>query len=216
MTVLVGVGRMASWREIFRQCYKTGISPRLGRKGRRLRQRHAGSYSPVPALVEQLESRTLLTFTFHGGALITNVQVQDVFLGSDWNTQSALQALAGRLDSFTSTAVSGMQIDGLTLAGYNVYRGGSSASAVDNVALDKSYPASGFGNGLFNFIFDSQGNIIGVQFNLGSNPQFTGGIADDPTMAGFPNSIQGELQKMINSGQLIAPGINTLYNVFIE
>lgn len=148
--------------------------------------------------------------------MISNVEAQNVFLGSDWNSSVPLQNLAGKLDAAMSTMVSGTQTDGLTLAGYNVYRGTSSPGAVGNVALDKSYPASGFGNGLFSFVFDPQGNIIGITQNLGSTPVFKGGIADDPTMVGYSNSIQGLLQTMVNTGQLQTPDSNTLYSVYVE
>src|SRR5579872_263256 len=207
---------MSSWRDAFQRWLRAQISFQLPVQRRRLRRPHSNCSWPVPAEVERLETRALLTFTYHGGPLITNVESQNVFLGSDWSTSKPLQVLAGQLDSFTSTAVAGTQIDGLTLAGYNVYRGTSSPGVVGNFALDKSYPASGFGNGLFSFVVDPQGNIIGFTQNIGSNPVFTGGIADDPTMVGYPNSIQGLLQSMINSGQLQTPDSNSLYNVFVE
>src|SRR5258708_5423547 len=121
---------MQSWRNVFQGWLQTQISTRLQYKRRRLRLRHSRCGSPVPAEVEQLETRALLTFTYHGGALITNVAAQNVFLGSDWSSSKPLQNLASQLDKFTSTAVAGTQIDGLTLAGYNVYRGTSTPGVV--------------------------------------------------------------------------------------
>src|SRR5260370_47036 len=83
------------------------------------------SFSTLPAQVEQLESRELLTVTFQGGAVLTNVQVQNVYLGSDWSGK-ALQNQAAQLDKFDSMLVQSPFMDGMTLAGYNVYRGSAS------------------------------------------------------------------------------------------
>jgi hypothetical protein len=167
---------------------------------RRLRSRSQAAGSHLAAEVEGLESRALLTFTFHGGSLITNVEAQNVFLGSDWSTNANLQPLEGRLESFLTTAVTGLQIDGLTQAGYNVYRGTSSPGVVGNFTLDKSYPTSGY--------------IQGNQFVDTSS--FTGGLADDTTQTGFANSVQGLLQTMINAGAVQQPDANRLYMVYVE
>ncbi|MBI3860990.1 MAG: fibronectin type III domain-containing protein [Planctomycetia bacterium] len=92
----------------------------------------------MPAQVEHLESRKLLTVTFHGGALLPNVEAQAVYLGSDWKTSTALQSRAAATDQFLSTLVQSPYMDMLTNAGYNVGRGTASAGAVDNVALNKT------------------------------------------------------------------------------
>ncbi len=169
-------------------------------KGQWIRRRPARLFAVIAAEVEQLEARTLLTFTYHGGSLITNVAAQNVFLGSDWATNALLQQMETKLNNFTATEVGGTQIDGLTQAGYNVYRGTSTPGVVGNYTLDKSYPASGFINGFF----------------LNDTSDFTGGIADSPDMPGFANSIQGLLQTMINSGTVQQPNANGLYVVWVE
>jgi len=92
----------------------------------------------VPAEVEQLESRKLLTFTFHGGALLANVEAQAVYLGSDWKTSTALQSQAAATDQYLATLVQSPYMDMLTNAGYNVGRGTATAGAVDNIALNKT------------------------------------------------------------------------------
>jgi hypothetical protein len=92
----------------------------------------------VAAQVEQLESRQLLTVTFHGGALLTSVSAQAVYLGSEWQNTSTLQTQKGQLDQFVSTIVQSSYMDMLANAGYNVGRGTSTAGAIDNLALNKT------------------------------------------------------------------------------
>ena len=95
----------------------------------------------IAAEIEKLQSRELLSsVTYHGGALISNVEVQNVYLGSDWQTSRGLKAQEARLNAFSSMLVQSTFMDGLTLAGYNVYRGTSSPSVVVNMSLDKTVP----------------------------------------------------------------------------
>lgn len=105
------------------------------RRPRRLRMQ---AFSSAAAEVEVLESRQLLTVTYHGGALLTHVEAQAVYLGSDWNSNSTLKSQTGTLDNFVSTVVSGPYMDMLTNAGYNVGRGTASAGAIDNITLNKT------------------------------------------------------------------------------
>src|SRR5260370_42003060 len=75
------------------------------RQTRKMRRQRANPVSVVAAQVEQLESRQLLTVTYHGGALLTAVSAQAVYLGSDWQNTSSLQTQKGQLDQFVSTIV---------------------------------------------------------------------------------------------------------------
>lgn len=84
----------------------------------------------------------MLTVTYGGGALLTNVEAQAVYLGSDWSSNSALQSQAQSTDKFLATLVSGSYMDMLTNAGYGVGRGTASAGAVDNVSINKSVALS--------------------------------------------------------------------------
>jgi hypothetical protein len=134
---LFGGMAMQAWRVSSWEWLKARV-PSIERRNRiRLRRPRTDQFPPVASEVEQLESRQLLTVTFHGGALLTNVEVQDVFLGSDW-TGKSLQNQAAKLDTFASTMVQGKFADGLTLAGYNVFRGTTNAGVVDNIVLDKN------------------------------------------------------------------------------
>ena len=100
------------------------------------RRRHV--YSPQAAQVELLESRALLTVTYHGGALLTAVEAQAVYMGSDWSTNSSLTTQTTQLDQFVSTIVNSPYMDMLKNAGYGVGRGTASTGSVDNVALSKT------------------------------------------------------------------------------
>src|SRR5579863_1196353 len=107
-------------------------------KNSRKRKRDGVGFSFVSAEVERLESRQLLTVTYHGGALLPSVEAQAVYLGSDWKTSTALQSQAAATDTFLSTLVQSPYMDMLTNAGYNVGRGSAIAGAVDNVVLNKT------------------------------------------------------------------------------
>lgn len=100
-------------------------------------QRNKQRRRSVAGRFEPLESRKLLTVTYQGGALLTNVEAQAVYLGSDW-TSSSLKSQEQSTDQFLSTLVGGSYMDMLTNAGYGVGRGTASAGVVDNVSINKS------------------------------------------------------------------------------
>ncbi|HEV7221930.1 MAG TPA: fibronectin type III domain-containing protein [Pirellulales bacterium] len=103
-------------------------------KSRRQKQRRLS----VGGRPELLEARELLTVTYQGGALLTNVEAQAVYLGSDWSTNSSLQTQARATDQFLSTLVNGPYMDMLGNAGYGVGRGSASAGAIDNLSINKN------------------------------------------------------------------------------
>jgi hypothetical protein len=108
-----------------------------GSLARRRRKRSAISCLPVAAEIQELESRALLTVTFHGGALLANVEAQAVYLGAGWNgAQAHGQSVA--LDQFVGTIVQSGYMDMLHLAGYNVNRGSASAGVVDNISIKRT------------------------------------------------------------------------------
>jgi hypothetical protein len=55
--------------------------------------------------LEALESRTVPTVTYHGGPLLGNVEVETVFIGSDWYYNSNLYQQTGliRVSSLIAT-----------------------------------------------------------------------------------------------------------------
>lgn len=89
-------------------------------------------------VVEQLESRKLLAVTYHGGQLLSNVEVQAAYLGSDWSTNSALSTQKANVEGFLSYIVQSPYMDMMTQAGYNVARGTADVGVVDNLTLNKS------------------------------------------------------------------------------
>jgi hypothetical protein len=87
---------------------------------------------------ERLESREMLTVTYHGGALLKSVEAEAVYLGSDWQTQSSLTAQAAAIDQYVGYVVNSPYMDMLNSAGYNVGRGSATAGATLNLALNKT------------------------------------------------------------------------------
>src|SRR5258705_228357 len=103
------------------------------RKPRRIAGRGLGA-----GCFERLEAREMLTVTYHGGALLTNVEAQAVYLGSDWNSNATLNSQAAALDQYVGYLVNSPYMDMLTQAGYNVGRGSATAGQELNLALSKS------------------------------------------------------------------------------
>jgi hypothetical protein len=73
--------------------------------------------------------------TYHGGALLSSVEAQGVYLGDLWQNDPTLSAQASYLESYLGSVVSGSYMDALTNAGYNVGRGTSSPGYLNPVAL---------------------------------------------------------------------------------
>jgi hypothetical protein len=86
--------------------------------------------------VEALEDRRVPTVTYHGGALLSHVEVQAVYLGSDWSTP-AFAPQTQILDNFLTTLISDPYMDRLTAAGYNVGRGMADTGRTVPLHLDK-------------------------------------------------------------------------------
>jgi hypothetical protein len=100
--------------------------PRAGRTSRGAR----------PEL-ECLETREVPTVTFHGGAVLQNVEVQAVYYGSDWNT-SAYSAQRSQLDGFLQYIVQSGYTSNMLANAYGTGAGSFSAGQTYGIALDKS------------------------------------------------------------------------------
>ena len=74
--------------------------------------------------LEALEDRLVPTVTYHGGAVLANVGVEAVFLGSAWSSDPSLSAQAGQLGTFLQFLTTSSFMDMLGHAGYGVGRGG--------------------------------------------------------------------------------------------
>jgi hypothetical protein len=66
---------------------------------------------PVRPQVEYLEAREVPAVTYHGGAVLSNVRVQALYLGSDWVTNSAYLSQSRTLDSFLGNLVNSSYMD---------------------------------------------------------------------------------------------------------
>ena len=91
--------------------------------------------------VERLEDRLVPTVTYHGGALLTHVQAENLYLGSAWMTSGG-QGMAKSLEGFSATLVNSRYMDLLTWAGYGVGRGTDYVGKVLNYNLN-SYVTDG-------------------------------------------------------------------------
>jgi hypothetical protein len=91
-----------------------------------------------PAL-EELEQRLVPTVTYHNGPLLSHVEVQAVFYGSDWFTPANRQT-AGQLQNYLSTLVNSSYMDMLYYAGYGVGRGRADSGYIANYNLAKNNP----------------------------------------------------------------------------
>jgi hypothetical protein len=73
------------------------------RFGSARKNRRAAGYRARALNIEHLEDRRLLSgpdVTYHGGPLLQNVQIESVFYGQSWNTNTTLEQLASQVDGF--------------------------------------------------------------------------------------------------------------------
>src|ERR1043166_192417 len=118
----------------FPRCFGCPLRPFSPRRARMLVLTiRARSYRPQ---FEVLEDRTVPTVTYHGGALMPHVEAQAGYLGADWNKPANLPQTVA-LDTFVRPLVTGPYMDGLTPAGYRVYRGSADAGRIDPVPLER-------------------------------------------------------------------------------
>jgi hypothetical protein len=92
-----------------------------------------------PAL-ERLEDRLVPTVRYYGGAVLANVGVQGVFLGSGWSSDPGLAAQVGQLGTFLQSLTGSSFMDLMGRAGYGVGRGTYLGGWIDPVALPGSLP----------------------------------------------------------------------------
>jgi len=77
--------------------------------------------------------------TYHGGNLLTHVEVQALYYGSEWVTDSTAASQVAQLDGFLHYIANSPYTDMLTKAGYGVGGGSSSPGDVDQASLDPYY-----------------------------------------------------------------------------
>lgn len=119
--------RLSGWLLQFSSARTRPFTQRLDRRS-----------SQRPMSLESLETREMFAVTYHGGALLTAVETQAVYLGSDWNSSASLKSQSAALDSYLANIVQSPYMDMLTNAGYGVGRGTSTTGIVDDVSINKS------------------------------------------------------------------------------
>lgn len=86
--------------------------------------------------LEALEERLTPTITYHGGNLLAHVEVQALYLGSDWSSNSTYNQQTRTLDGFLKNLVAGSYMDMLATAGYNVGRGSADVGKIAPLHID--------------------------------------------------------------------------------
>jgi hypothetical protein len=89
--------------------------------------------------LEGLERREVPTVTYNGGAVLPNVEVQNVYYGSDWYNNSTYYQQTGTLENFSKSIVNSSYMDMLNNAGYGVGRGTSTQGTILLANPNKSY-----------------------------------------------------------------------------
>jgi hypothetical protein len=89
--------------------------------------------------LECLDERVVPTVTYHGGTVLPHVEVQGLYLGSDWATNTTYHNQTAQFESFNRFLPQSSYMDLLTQLGYGVGRGTTSTGTIDTVALNKNY-----------------------------------------------------------------------------
>ena len=89
--------------------------------------------------IECLENRLVPTVTYHGGALLPHVEVQGMYLGSDWYNNGTFYNQTAQFESFNRFLPQSSYMDLLYELGYGVGRGSTSPGTIDRIALNKNY-----------------------------------------------------------------------------
>ena len=83
----------------------------------------------------------MLTVTYNGGVLLAHVELQPVFIGSDWNTNPTLVAQRTQLNQFASMIVQSSYIDMIaqnySTGTYQFKHGTASPGVVDAISINK-------------------------------------------------------------------------------
>jgi hypothetical protein len=87
--------------------------------------------------VEALEAREVPTVTFHGGAVLQNVEVQGLYYGSDWST-SSYSTQRSQLDGFLQYIVQSGYTSAMLTSAYGTGIGSASSGQTYAATLDKS------------------------------------------------------------------------------
>jgi hypothetical protein len=101
---------------------------------RQTKRREAARARPQ---VEGLEDRRLMTVTYHGGALLRNVEVESMYYGRDWGSSPYYDQMR-YLNGFLGNVVNSSYMDMLNKAGYGVGRGSATPGRILSATIDKT------------------------------------------------------------------------------
>jgi hypothetical protein len=88
--------------------------------------------------VESLEDRRLMTVTYHGGAVLPNVEVQALYYGNDWYNNPTHYSQAVYLEGYLHNIVNSSYMDMLNKYGYGVGRGTQDGGKIWLTNVNKS------------------------------------------------------------------------------
>jgi hypothetical protein len=170
---------------------------------------------PAPAL-ESLEGRQLLTVTYHGGAVLPKVDVQALYLGSNWNTPRG-HSQARYLEGFLHKITRSSYMDMLGQAGYDVGRGTTERGAVDPATIDgEQYYTNGqLQNTLQHCIKSGElkkptANNLYVVYIEENVPVQVGDLSSETNLLGYHSSFAGSdghgHQAIIHYAAIFYPG----------
>jgi hypothetical protein len=89
--------------------------------------------------LERLDDRLVPTVTYHGGALLSHVEVQGMYLGSDWYNNRTYYNQTAQFEAFNRFLPQSSYMDLLTQLGYGVGRGSTSPGMIDRLVVNKNY-----------------------------------------------------------------------------
>jgi hypothetical protein len=99
---------------------------------------HRSAFRFLPTL-ECLEDRLVPTVAYHGGTLLPHVEMQGMYLGTDWYYNRTYYNQTAQFESFNRFLPQSSYMDLLTQLGYGVGRGSTSPGTIDLLSLNKNY-----------------------------------------------------------------------------
>jgi hypothetical protein len=157
--------------------------------------------------VEELESRLVLSLTYHGGPLLVHADVEILYYGSQWSTDPTLKQQANQISQFFQTLADSAYMD--MLNEYGVGRGSLLDSVLTNAASPRSIDDTQIqsivihdvGSGVLQFpdsnrvyfVFTAPGNEVTFTDSQGTL-NTSGNEANVPHFDGYHSAVSGTLR----------------------
>jgi hypothetical protein len=148
----------------------------------------------VSLRLESLEDRLVLSFTYHGGPLLSNVTVQGLFLGSDWNNTAPGNpnpASTTYFNNYLKYIVASPFMDMMHQDGYQVNRGTWTSGVVDPVTLTQGNPSVFLDDGTIETDLQQQITAGKLQ-SPGPNNLYVVFVEDNVPVEFSPGSVNSE------------------------